>query len=95
MNIGTAIKELRKKKKLSQVELAELCDMTQTSLSQIESGSRKPNSETMKKLTTFFNVPEILIYMLATELSDIPEAKRDMFQKVYPSLRNMLVSIFE
>ncbi|MDB4923031.1 helix-turn-helix transcriptional regulator [Mucilaginibacter sp.] len=95
MNIGTAIKYLRKQKELSQTELAELCGLTQTALSQIENGSRRPNTDTMKKLTDYFQVPEILIYMLATEPADIPANKREMFDIVFPNLRKMLISVFE
>ncbi len=93
MNIGLAIKQLRKKNKLSQRELAEHCGMTQTALSQIESGIRKPNAESMKKLTDFFKVPEIVIYLLATDSKDVQPDRKEMFEKVYPNLRNMLLDI--
>jgi len=95
MNIGKAIKQLRKKQELNQQELAERCGLTQTALSQIESGSRKPNTESLKKLTDFFKVPEIVIYMLATEVTDIPAEKRDMFERVFPNMQNMIVALFE
>jgi len=95
MNIGIAIKQLRKKHQLSQVELAEQSGLTQTALSQIESGARRPSPESLKRLTDFFKVPEIVIYLLATEMQDVPEDKKDMFEKVFPNVRNMLLGLLE
>lgn len=95
MNIGIAIKQLRKQRKLSQAELAEQSGLTQTALSQIENGSRRPNTESMKKLTEFFKVPEIVIYLLATESNDVPAEKKEMFERVFPNLRTMIIGLLE
>jgi len=95
MNIGTAVRQLRKKEKLSQLELAERSGLTQTALSQIESGSRRPNAESLKKITDYFKVPEIVIYLLATEVQDVPESKREMFELVFPNVRDMLLGLFD
>ena len=45
MNIGLAIKSIRKKLSITQYELAEKCDLSQTSLSQIETGVKRPDSQ--------------------------------------------------
>ena len=95
MNIGKAIKQLRKKQSLSQAQLAERTGITQTALSQIENGSRRPNNETFKKLTDYFQVPEILIYLLATEDTDVAENKQEMFRAIFPNVKNLLLSVFE
>ena len=50
MNIGRAIKEIRKRKGLSQLDLSEATDISQTSLSQIESGNKRPNPSSLKKI---------------------------------------------
>ena len=95
MNIGKAIKELRLNKGLNQSEMAAGCNLTQTSLSQIENGIKRPNPGTMKKICEFFNVPEVVIYLLATEDTDIPEAKRSMYQNLFPNIKNILVNLFQ
>lgn len=94
MNIGKAIKELRISKGLSQIELANGCKLTQTSVSQIETGNKRPNPGTMEKICAFFNVPELVIYLLATEESDIPESKRFVYQTLFPNIKNILVDLF-
>jgi transcriptional regulator with XRE-family HTH domain len=94
MDIGRAIKKLRKQQALNQSELANNVGITQTSLSQIESGAKKPNSGTLKKICNYFQVPELVVYLLATDSSDIPERNREMFEKVFPSVSGLLLDIF-
>jgi|SRR6185437_9248555 len=95
MNIGKAIRELRVTKGLNQSELASACQLTQTSLSQIENGIKRPNPGTMKKICAYFNIPELVIYLLATEEADIPETKRLMYQNIFPDIKNILVNLFQ
>lgn len=94
MDLGKAIKELRKERGLNQRELASACGLTQTSLSQIESGIKRPNPSTMKKFSKYFGVPEPVFYILATESSDIPAEKQFMYQTIFPNIKNILLDLF-
>jgi len=94
MNIGNAIKELRKEKGLNQRELAAASGLTQTSLSQIESGVKRPNPGTLKKLCEFFGVSETVIYLLATDVSDIPDEKKEIFSTIFPNIKKTLIEMF-
>lgn len=94
MKIGKAIRRLRKQQDLNQSQLAELVGITQTALSQIESGAKNPNSGTLKKICDYFQVPELVVYLLATELDDIPLRNREMFEKVFPSVSGLILDIF-
>ena len=49
-SIGLKIKQLRLEKKLSQRGLANLCDISNTYLSDIESGRTNPSLKTLQKL---------------------------------------------
>lgn len=93
MNIGKAIKELRISKNLNQSEFAAQCDLTQTSLSQIESGMKRPNPTTMKKICDFFQISEPVIYLLATEESDIPEKNKLLYQSLFHNIKNALIDM--
>lgn len=53
MNI---IKELRLSKNLTQADLAELCSVHQTAVSQWEKGRTAPDTESLKKLSEIFGV---------------------------------------
>lgn len=44
------LKELRKKKKLSQAKLAEMCGTSQTHYSGIEKGERRPSVDLAKRI---------------------------------------------
>lgn len=54
--LGTRIKQLRKEKQLSQLDLARHLNISNTTLSQYESGKRIPGDEIKIKIAKFFNV---------------------------------------
>ena len=67
MNIGLAIKSIRKKLSITQYELAEKCDLSQTSLSQIETGVKRPSQRTITKVCMVLDIPESIIYIVAMQ----------------------------
>ena len=50
------ILELRKKKKVSQGDVAKALNVTRQAISQYETGDREPRLETWQKLASFFHV---------------------------------------
>lgn len=54
--LANRIKKLREEKKLTQKELANIINISNTTLSQYESGQRMPNDIIKIKLADFFNV---------------------------------------
>jgi len=93
MNIGVAIKWIRKKLLISQQELASKCHLTQTSLSQIETGAKRPSRKTIDKVCSALDIPEPIIYLIALQDGDIPESKKQIYRLIYPSLRNLALEI--
>jgi transcriptional regulator with XRE-family HTH domain len=93
MNIGSAIKKIRTEKNISQGDLAETCGISQTSMSQIERGIKRPNPSNMKKICTALEVPETIIYLYGLEESDIPAKKKKTFKYLYPSIEEMIKKI--
>jgi transcriptional regulator with XRE-family HTH domain len=93
MNEGNSIKLIRKKMGLTQQEMAEKCHLSQTSLSQIENGLKRPSLKTIKKICTSLEVPEALIYILGMEQGDVPERKKDIYNMLYPSMMQMALQI--
>ncbi len=67
MDLGTTIKELRKRKGLNQSKLCELCDITQTYLSQIESNKKTPSILVLKSLAIQLDVPVFAIFVLSED----------------------------
>jgi transcriptional regulator with XRE-family HTH domain len=56
IHIGKQIKSKRKEKKLSQLDLASLCNMERSNLSRIESGKSNLTLQTMVSIATALEV---------------------------------------
>jgi XRE family transcriptional regulator, regulator of sulfur utilization len=93
MKEGTAIKMIRKRQALSQVELAQRCNISQTSLSQIENNLKRPRGKTLKKLCEVMEVPESMVYILGLEETDVPQSKLHLYNMLYPTIINMACQI--
>lgn len=92
MDLGKAIKVLRKKQGLTQQELATACKLTQATLSQIENGKR-PGSSTLKKISKALDVPESLIYVIGIEKGDVPVKKQALYDQLFPVIENLVTQL--
>lgn len=54
--LGKRLKQLRKEKKITQIELGERINVTHVSISGYESGNRFPDINTLERLADYFNV---------------------------------------
>lgn len=71
MELGPRIKELRESAGLNQVELAKILRISNTTLSQYESGARVPGDEIKKAIADYFDVSLDYLYG-RTEQKEIP-----------------------
>jgi transcriptional regulator with XRE-family HTH domain len=94
MNIGKVIKELRKLKGVNQTDFAGSCGITQTSLSLIESGTKRPNPKTLKKICLNLEVPEMYLYILSAEEGDVPEEKKSLFKILFPTIESLVKQLW-
>jgi transcriptional regulator with XRE-family HTH domain len=93
MKIGPALRELRKNKKISQGDLAKKAGISQTSLSQIEAGIKRPSEKTLEKLCLALSISEPLLNLMAIDINDIPQDRRILFEALYPNLKRMILQI--
>jgi transcriptional regulator with XRE-family HTH domain len=93
MNIGLAIKSIRKKLGIPQHELAEKCLISQSALSLIENGVKTPSQKTIAKVCQVLEIPEAIIYLVAMQETDVSESKRGVYKLVYPSLMSLALQI--
>ena len=93
MNVGPAIRIIRKQLNISQYELADKSKISQTSLSQIENGIKRPSPKTMKKVCEALDIPEAVIYILALDDAHVPESKRAVYKIIYPSIKSLALQI--
>ena len=94
MNIGKALKQLRKERNVSQSDLFKLTNITQTSLSQIEKGTFMPTQKTIAKICEALKINTAVVYLCAIEETDVPESKKEVYNLFYPQVKKMIESIF-
>ena len=82
-NIPSAIKKIREIKKMTQMELAKKCGMTQANLSLIEKGRRKLRAETLAKISTALEVPIITTIFLADSFDDVKEDDNNVKELIF------------
>lgn len=95
MDLGSAIKFIRKQQNISQKELVELAEISQTYLSQLENNQKEPNLKVLKQISTALKVPLPIIFFLALEDEDIPQNKRNIYGLISPTLKSMINEIFK
>jgi len=66
--IGLRIKTMRRSRKMTQADLANAINQSQSSITMYETGRREPDFETLEALADIFNVP--LSSIVADEASD-------------------------
>lgn len=94
MDLGSIIRSMRKQKRLTQNELASLCDITQTYLSQIESNSKEPNLSTLKMIGEKLNIPLPILFFLSMNDEDVRPDKREAYKIVSPSVKSLVNEFF-
>lgn len=93
MNIGQSVKKLRKERDLRQGQLAESIGITQTYLSQIESGKKTANTSVLVKISEYFEIPLPIIFWFAIEEKDVAKSKQAAFRTLKPTIDQMITSI--
>ena len=93
MNIGSAIKSIRRKLAITQYDLADKCELSQTSLSQIETGVKRPSQRTINKICLVLDIPESILYIVAMQEADVPPSKKGVYELVYPSIRSLALQM--
>lgn len=82
--LGLKIKELRKRKGLTQEELAELIQMEQNSISVMESGRNFPTLVTLEKIAKVLdvNLSDFFDYDYIEDIDDIKASTEDIISKM-------------
>lgn len=93
MNLGLAIKIARKKLKFTQDDLKEETGLSQTAISLIEKGVNTPTKETIEKIAKALDIPSSLIYLLAIEKSEVQEDRGEMYDNLFPTIKDMAMRI--
>ncbi|MBF9255645.1 helix-turn-helix transcriptional regulator [Pontibacter sp. 172403-2] len=91
MNIGSAVKTLRKKKGYSQKEFAERCGLSVNALCQIETNASFPQRATINRICDELSIPDSYLLFFSVDEQDIPEGKRKLFHQLNDTIKLLLL----
>lgn len=91
MNIGTAIKTLRKQKGLSQQDVHEACGISVNALSLIETNVTFPQKATINSICEVLDIPVSYLLFFAISDEDVPEEKRPAFNYLNDAIKTVLL----
>lgn len=91
MNIGQAIKILRRKRNMTQGDLASRIGMSVNAVSSWELGKSNPPKDSIKLICDAFHVPVSYLMLSTVEEKDFPENKRLLYRVLLESLKNELL----
>lgn len=95
MKIGETIKDIRKRKGLSQQELATISGISQTYLSQLEKGDRQsPTIDVLHKISEALELPYPVLEFLSLDYSDIDKGKLVAFRKIETAVNELIKEFF-
>lgn len=94
MELGKAIKALRKKKDLSQGEFSNRIGITQSYLSGIEKGHKKPSIEVVESIAKSIGVPLAVLFWFTLEEKDVQPDKLEAYNMIKPSVDKLVFSMF-
>lgn len=91
MEIGTAVRILRKQRGKDQKKLAEMCGISANTLSQIETNASFPQKATIKKICEALDYPMSYLLFFSISEEDIPEEKRVVFNSLNNAIKSVLI----
>ncbi len=91
MDLGNAIKTLRKQKRITQKQLAELSEISTNALCSIETGQSFPSKATISKICSSLKIPESYLLLFSITEDDIPEDKRVLYRALAEPLKEGLI----
>lgn len=93
--IGTSIIKIRKKKKMTQMELADKAGVSQSHISLVEKNKKKPSMKLLEDIAQVLEVPLAIMFWFTLDKSQVPEHKQEAFEYIKPSVDEMILSFFE
>lgn len=75
MSLGEKLKQLRNERKITQIELAKILNVSQSTIKMIESNLRNPSHDLLLKIAEYFDVPAG--YFLGDDMPAIEKAEKE------------------
>lgn len=92
MNLGEAIKGIRKVYGVKQKDLAKNAGLSVTALANIEKNLSFPSKETIRRICDALSVPIAFLMVFCLTEDDVPEEKRLAFRYLITPLKMFLIT---
>lgn len=92
MDIGSAIRLIRKEKGIRQNTLAQMCGLSTNAMCSIEKGLAFPSRETMEKICKSLDIPVSYLLFFSITEDDVPAEKRAAFLALRDPLKTVLLT---
>ena len=92
MDLGNAIKAIRKEKQVTRKELAERSALSITALYNIENNLSFPSKDTIDRLCTSLGIPVSFLMFYSLTEDDVPEEKREFFKTAVGPVKAFLMN---
>ena len=91
MDLGNAIKSIRKELKISRKELASRSGISVTALYNIENNLSFPSKDTIYGICSALGVPVSYLMFYSLTEEDVPEEKREFFKVIIDPVKAFLM----
>jgi transcriptional regulator with XRE-family HTH domain len=91
MDIGSAIKSIRTRKKITQKDLAAKCGISANALCSIEKNVSFPTKETIKRICDALQIPVSYLLFFSITEDDVPKDKQGIFNALKEPIQKVLV----
>lgn len=91
MNLGEAIKRLRKERKIKQKELAKSINISVNALLNIEKNLSFPSQNTLQNICKELNTSIAYLFISTLEQKDFPKDKQEIYPYLVEPLKKFLV----
>ena len=94
MKIGATIKKLRKEKKITQIDFAKQCEISQTYLSQLENDERNPTVNVLERISNVLEVPYPVLSFLSITIDTVAENKKEVYKRMEKVMFGLVEDVF-
>ena len=91
MDLGNAIKSLRKEMKISRKDLAARCRISVTALYNIENNLSFPSKDTIHGICSALGIPVSYLMFYSLTEEDVTEEKREFFKVIVEPVKAFLM----
>lgn len=95
MKIGQSVKQVRKKRGISQKNLCKSVGITQSYLSQVENNKKTPSISVLNDIADYFEMPLSIMLWFSLKEEDIDDNKKEIYRNLKPVLDEMVNTLIE